>query len=95
MTYQTVSYCSISLTAQLRTLVWPLLNDSQVAFLFIDDTLQNKRYSYFIESTSSLNKAFLNSVLLGNGLGHCLFRLTKFNYRLWSSAWAHLSWVLA
>ena len=34
---------------QLRELVLPLLNDSPEAFLFVDDSVQDKRYSRFIE----------------------------------------------
>ena len=34
---------------QLRALVLPLLNDSPEAFLFVDDSVQDKRYSRFIE----------------------------------------------
>ena len=34
---------------QLRALVLPLLNDSPGAFLFVDDSVQDKRYSRFIE----------------------------------------------
>ena len=34
---------------QLRTLVLPLLHDSPEAFLLVDDSVQDKRYSRFIE----------------------------------------------
>ena len=34
---------------QLRALVLPLLNDSPEAFLFVDDSVQDNRYSRFIE----------------------------------------------
>ena len=34
---------------QLRALVLPLLSDSPEAFLFVDDSVQDKRYSRFIE----------------------------------------------
>lgn len=34
---------------QLRELVLPLLNDSPEVFLFVDDSVQDKRYSRFIE----------------------------------------------
>ena len=34
---------------QLRELVQPLLRDSPEAFLFVDDSVQDKRYSCFID----------------------------------------------
>ena len=34
---------------QLRTLLLPLLHDSPEAFLLVDDSVQDKRYSRFIE----------------------------------------------
>ena len=36
-------------SVQLRDLVLPLLHDSPEAFLRVDDRVQNKRYSRFIE----------------------------------------------
>ena len=36
--------------SQLRVLVLPLLHDSPEAFLLVDDSVQDKRYSRFIEA---------------------------------------------
>ena len=39
-------------STQLRELVAPLLNDSLEAFLLVDDSVQDKRYSRLIELTN-------------------------------------------
>ena len=56
---------------QLRELVLPLLNDSPEAFLFVDDSGQDKRYSRFIE----VAKRQYSSAAQGLVTGICLVNL--------------------
>lgn len=54
--------------AQLRTLVQPLLNDSPEAFLLVDDSVQDKRYSRFIELAKRQYSGNTHGPVTGIGL---------------------------
>lgn len=51
--------------SQLRELVLPLLNDSPDAFLFVDDSVQDKRYSRFIEVAKRQYSGAAHSLVTG------------------------------
>ncbi len=53
---------------QLRQLVQPLLPDSPEAFLLVDDSVQDKRYSRFIELTKRQYSGNVHAMVRGIGL---------------------------
>ena len=53
---------------QLRTLVLPLLHDSPEAFLLVDDSVQDKRYSRFIEVAKRQYSGAVHGPVTGIGL---------------------------
>lgn len=53
---------------QLRELVLPLLNDSPDAFLLDDDSVQNKRYSRFIDVAKRQYSGAVHGMVTGIGL---------------------------
>ena len=53
---------------QLRQLVQPLLDDSPEAFLLVDDSIQDKRYSRFIELTKRQYSGNVHGMVRGSGL---------------------------
>ncbi len=55
-------------SSQLRTLVAPLLADSPEAFLLVDDSVQDKRYSRFIEVAQRQYSGNVHGVVTGIGL---------------------------
>lgn len=55
-------------SSQLRTLVEPLLADSPEAFLLVDDSVQDKRYSRFIEVAQRQYSGNVHGVVTGIGL---------------------------
>ena len=55
-------------SSQLRELVAPLLNDSLEAFLLVDDSVQDKRYSRFIELTKRQYSGNIHGLVTGIGL---------------------------
>ncbi|MBO3272266.1 IS701 family transposase [Hymenobacter defluvii] len=54
--------------SQLRQLVQPLLHDSPEAFLLVDDSVQDKRYSRFIELTKRQYSGNVHGMVRGIGL---------------------------
>ena len=54
--------------AQLRELVLPLLADSPEAFLLVDDSVQDKRYSRFIEVAKRQYSGTVHGMVTGIGL---------------------------
>ena len=54
-------------SSQLRELVAPLLNDSLEAFLLVDDSVQDKRYSRFIELTKRQYSGNVHGLVTGIG----------------------------
>lgn len=54
--------------SQLRQLVHPLLHDSPEAFLLVDDSVQDKRYSRFIELTKRQYSGNVPGMVRGIGL---------------------------
>ena len=54
--------------SQLRQLVQPLLHDSPEAFLLVDDSVQDKRYSRFIELTKRQYSGNVHGMVKGIGL---------------------------
>lgn len=55
-------------TSQLRELVQPLLADSPEAFLLVDDSVQDKRYSRFIELAKRQYSGATHGMVTGIGL---------------------------
>lgn len=55
-------------SAQLRDLVLPLLQDSPEAFLLVDDSVQDKRYSRFIEVAKRQYSGTVQGMVTGIGL---------------------------
>ena len=55
-------------SSQLRELVAPLLNDSLEAFLLVDDSVQDKRYSRLIELTKRQYSGNVHGLVTGIGL---------------------------
>jgi len=55
-------------SSQLRDLVQPLLADSPDAFLLVDDSVQDKRYSRFIEVAQRQYSGKVHGVVTGIGL---------------------------
>ena len=55
---------------QLRELVQPLLHDSPAAFLLVDDSVQDKRYSRFIALTKRQYSGNVHGMVRGIGLGN-------------------------
>jgi hypothetical protein len=53
---------------QLRELVEPLLTDSPEAFLLVDDSVQDKRYSHFIDLTKRQYSGNVHGMVRGIGL---------------------------
>ena len=53
---------------QLRELVYPLLTDSPEAFLLLDDSVQDKRYSRFIELAKRQYSGAVHGMITGIGL---------------------------
>ncbi|SDY80454.1 hypothetical protein SAMN04488069_11418 [Hymenobacter psychrophilus] len=53
---------------QLRELVRPLLNDSPEAFLLVDDSVQDKRYSRFIDVAKRQYSGAVHGMVTGIGL---------------------------
>ena len=53
---------------QLRALVGPLLHDSPEAFLLVDDSVQDKRYSHFIEVAKRQYSGAVHGMVTGIGL---------------------------
>ena len=53
---------------QLRELVLPLLDDSPEAFLLVDDSVQDKRYSRFIEVAKRQYSGAVHGMVTGIGL---------------------------
>ena len=56
--------------SQLRALVLPLLHDSPEAFLLVDDSVQDKRYSRFIEVAKRQYSGAVHGPVTGIGLGN-------------------------
>ncbi len=54
--------------AQLREVVYPLLADSPEAFLLVDDSVQDKRYSRFIEVAKRQYSGNVHGMVTGIGL---------------------------
>jgi len=54
--------------SQLRELVQPLLSDSPEAFLLVDDSVQDKRYSRFIEVAQRQYSGNVHGLVTGIGL---------------------------
>lgn len=54
--------------SQLQQLVQPLLHDSPEAFLLVDDSVQDKRYSRFIELTKRQYSGNVHGMVRGIGL---------------------------
>lgn len=54
--------------SQLRELVQPLLTDSPEAFLLVDDSVQDKRYSRFIEVAKRQYSGAIHGMVTGIGL---------------------------
>ena len=54
---------------QLRELVAPLFRDSLEAFLLVDDTVQDKRYSRFIDVAKRPYSGNAHGMVTGIGLG--------------------------
>ncbi|MGI4873775.1 MAG: IS701 family transposase [Janthinobacterium lividum] len=55
-------------SSQLRQLVLPLLHDSPEAFLLVDDSVQNKRYSKFIEVAKRQYSGNVHGMVTGIGV---------------------------
>ncbi|RZK14563.1 MAG: hypothetical protein EOO56_24670 [Hymenobacter sp.] len=53
--------------SQLRALVQPLLTDSPEAFLLVDDSVQDKRYSRFIDLAKRQYSGATHSMMTGIG----------------------------
>ncbi len=54
--------------SQLREVVYPLLADSPEAFLLVDDSVQDKRYSRFIEVAKRPYSGNVHGMVTGIGL---------------------------
>ena len=59
---------SVLPVSQLQQLVHPLLHDSPEAFLLVDDSVQDKRYSRFIELTKRQYSGNVHGMVKGIGL---------------------------
>jgi Transposase DDE domain len=59
---------SVLPVSQLQQLVQPLLHDSPEAFLLVDDSVQDKRYSRFIELTKRQYSGNVHGMVRGIGL---------------------------
>lgn len=54
--------------SQLRELVQPLVTDSPEAFLLVDDSVQDTRYSHFIDLTKRQYSGNVHGMVRGIGL---------------------------